>query len=497
MKRNKEYAIPEMLICSHHVGGRAGNRAFPVMPRFEKDFINVIYDADSDCVEQIAKENKQLPSRLIVLPYCLDGSNRKKAVFNINYDPYSSSLLKLNPDYADWYFYFRRDNYDYIAGETLKTVERRSISTVTLDQLMRLKKAPPPDILSLDAQGVEYDILKGAEKTLGSHVLAILCESEFRQLYIGQKLFGKISEYLLKKDYEFVKFTRKPAEYSPYLMPIGFRGEGFQTVGDVLFLRKVESLMGWPRDKRQIACMKLAFISLVFNQYEYAFKCIHMAKAGKIPDGLIDSYPEYMKMLRELVIASGKMEKRIPQRFPDKYTFTESKARFSAETKSAEPSRKDLIGQIRSLKELEKYPDSPVEVVIRKYGMDQGANLVKRLRIEQNQLKIVRLQKKLAVACSKWHRLKKSIFIYGAGKHTVDLFKYILAPEDIKFKALIPSCPEEPTRILRGKYRVSNLGKDIPDIILISTYESEDEIMLSLAFDKRLSDTKIMRLSDL
>lgn len=486
-----------MLICSHHVGGRAGNRTFPVIQRFEKDFINVIYDADSDCLEQIESENRRFPSKLIVLPYCLDGSDRKKAVFNINYDPYSSSLLKLNPDYAKWYFYFRRDNYDYVAGETLKTVERRSISTVTLDRIIKLKKAPPPDILSLDTQGTEFEILKGAANTININVLAVLCETEFRQLYKDQKLFGDVSEFLIKHGFEFTKFTKKQLELSPYRMPIGLRGEGFQTVGDVLFLRKVENMMGWPRRKRQIACMKLAFISLVFNQYEYAFKCIHMAKIGKKPGKLFESYPEYIKMLQELEIASEKMTKRLPQRFSDKYSFAESKARFSVESEVTEPATRDLIGKIYSVKELEKYPDSPVEGVIRKYGMNQGACLVKKLRIEQNQLKIARLQEKLAMASSKWQRLKKRLFIYGAGKCTEDLFKYILAPEDIKFSALIPSCPEEPTESLRGKYKFTDLGKDIPDIILVSSYENEDEIMIKLAFDKRLSDTKILRLSDL
>ena len=33
----------------HHVGGRAGSRSFPVVDTFEKDIVNVMYEADELC----------------------------------------------------------------------------------------------------------------------------------------------------------------------------------------------------------------------------------------------------------------------------------------------------------------------------------------------------------------------------------------------------------------------------------------------------------------
>jgi hypothetical protein len=47
----------------HHVGGRAGSRSFPHMKQFEKDIINVLYDADEDCLEQ----NKALNHHLYII----------------------------------------------------------------------------------------------------------------------------------------------------------------------------------------------------------------------------------------------------------------------------------------------------------------------------------------------------------------------------------------------------------------------------------------------
>ena len=48
----------------HHVGGRRGSRAFPVLARFEKDVINVLYDADTDCLAALLRKN-----RIIQLQY--------------------------------------------------------------------------------------------------------------------------------------------------------------------------------------------------------------------------------------------------------------------------------------------------------------------------------------------------------------------------------------------------------------------------------------------
>jgi hypothetical protein len=43
----------EYRISVHHIGGRGGSRSFPILESFEQDIINVIYDADKECIEQI------------------------------------------------------------------------------------------------------------------------------------------------------------------------------------------------------------------------------------------------------------------------------------------------------------------------------------------------------------------------------------------------------------------------------------------------------------
>ncbi len=231
-------------ICSHHIGGRAGSRAFPVLPEFEKDLVNLLYDADRDCIAQIENRNKNLDSELRVLPYCVGAEHADEVTFNINYDPFASSLRNMNEKYASWYFYLRRDGYDYIMKDALKTVEKRKQQMMTLDEI--LENDPtlmPPDIFTLDAQGMEYEILQGARNAIESNVLAVITEAEFHPLYQGQKLFGDVFSLLTEQGFEFVQFTKAFLECSPFRKSIGLRGKGFLTCTDALFFKNLNCII--------------------------------------------------------------------------------------------------------------------------------------------------------------------------------------------------------------------------------------------------------------
>ena len=86
--------------------------------------------------------------------------NKKNINFNITDDPHASSIYNLNQKYK---FYFTEHNkYDYLFSEALKVEKKINLSTISIDQLVKQKKTPQPDYLSIDAEGSEYLILKGA-----------------------------------------------------------------------------------------------------------------------------------------------------------------------------------------------------------------------------------------------------------------------------------------------------------------------------------------------
>jgi len=362
-------------ICSHHVGGRSGTRAFPVLMRFESDFVNVLYDADPECAVQMETLLKDSASETKVLPYCL-GGKRGNAVFNINYDPYTSSLLSLNPKKREWYFYFRKHQHDYILGETFKTIERQKMPVTTLDFVIRDQSIQPPDILSIDVQGTEWDVLRGAKRTLDRHTVAVIAEVEFHQLYKGQKLFGDVSALLQNQGFQFVKFKKYFTEFSPYRYPIGLRGEGFQGSSDALFFKDIASVKKEKNlKKRTLMFQKLAFIAIVFNQFEFALQCLKeiSSELRNEPNEL-----NYQALTRMFAQETARVPKVFPPTFKEEYTFAQSRERFNQEATLEEG--KERVVSASSMK---RASDSKIEKLFRKYDLSSQADLIKKMRLQQ------------------------------------------------------------------------------------------------------------------
>ena len=328
----------------HHVGGRAGSRSFPHIKKFEKDIVNTIYDADEDCIEQIKDRNISLESELHVLPYALS-DKCKPSTLNINYDPYTSSLLESNKS-VDSFYVFSGD-HDYIMGETAKTVEKRDVEVVSIDHIFNSKNlhTPKPDFLSIDVEGGEYDVLKGAIETMKSSIMAVYAEVTFLPLRNGQKSFGDLCDFLSIRGFHFVSFANSGdniffEELSPYRYPIGLRGRGFHTLSEALFLRRISAVENMLSNNLvcYINLRKLAFIAIVYDQIEYGLECLRFSriieKRMRI-DLMVSSNqePNYLKFLNELEQAEENYPKLFPKTFKSVYTFEESKGRFDLDNK--------------------------------------------------------------------------------------------------------------------------------------------------------------------
>jgi FkbM family methyltransferase len=323
-------------ISIHHVGGRDGHGPFPLASRFRRDLALTFYEADADCVEQIKERNRYLQSAVEVLPYCL-GAKTGEATLFINYDPYTSSLLPGNPAYRDYrvvcnYGAFGRE-FDYVLGQTMRTMEKRVVPTVSLDELLRAGRlGAAPDFLSIDTQGSEYDILLGAEEVLRQHTLAVSLEVEFHPMYAGQKLFGDVSSLLAGRGFLFIRFSREATPFTPGRAPIGLRGGGVWLNDDALFLRSVASVKQMP-DERQRGLMlhKLAFLAVLFDQVELAVESLAAAAALETAPAVRQELAgtEYGRFLEEFWAAVQRQPRYFPATFDTEFTFEASRSRFA------------------------------------------------------------------------------------------------------------------------------------------------------------------------
>ncbi len=309
-------------VSIHHIGGRLGTQGFPIPKSFERDTVNVIYEADIDCIEQIKEYHKHSNTDLHILPYCI-GDSEKKAIFYINKDRFTSSLYKFNPEYKDSYvFYF---NHDYILSESICVEEQRDLELINLDKLYSDTKLsiPPPDFLSLDVQGAEYDILSGADHLLDSNILGLIIEVEFHPIYQNQKLFSDIYQYLDSKGFHFVKFMKMHEDLSPYRYAIGMRGDGFNVAADALFLRKIDNVKtilfsNSNSDLLYSKLSKLSYMSLILKQYEYGFECLNV-RNSIFEDRSYNNDINYLNFLNDLSMSTKiNRNKYFPQTFSER-----------------------------------------------------------------------------------------------------------------------------------------------------------------------------------
>jgi FkbM family methyltransferase len=95
-----------------------------------------------------------------------------------------SSLLRINPDYT-------RRRGRIVQDEVI-------VNAITLDDYFLSKHNP--DILWVDVEGAEFQVLRGATRTLKG-VKLIHIEVSFRPMQLGKPLYWEIARYLRKQGF--------------------------------------------------------------------------------------------------------------------------------------------------------------------------------------------------------------------------------------------------------------------------------------------------------
>lgn len=185
-------------------------------------------------------------------------SNKNKILkLNITKGIYQSSVLKPN---------FNLTN-QFLNPERYSIIEKKLLNAKDLDYF----KINDADFIKIDAQGYNYQILQGAAKTL-KNIIGIETEAEFAQVYKKQKLFGDISSYLNKKNFDFIDFiTLRRWNRS------NKQNYGQCIFGNALFLKKPEEILKMNENK----IIKYIAICILYNQYELADYILKKKKISK------------------------------------------------------------------------------------------------------------------------------------------------------------------------------------------------------------------------
>ena len=251
------------LFVLHHVGGRNGFRSFPRVPAFESEFISVMYEAAADDNERILKRGREFGNETILVNACVGRSN-EEVMFNCNRDPYTSSFLRLNPKYANFYMN-DKSKFDYLLGESAFSIKQETMVTQSLDDLAMSLDLPQCDFLSLDTQGSELDILQSSVGTLRNCV-GLQLEVAFAEIYKSQPLFSDVDKFLRSKGFSFIRF-KEFQEYAPLVNGVEIRGEKMHFFADAIYFRSPENI-------RKDQYYPLLFTALCFGQTEFALSIV-------------------------------------------------------------------------------------------------------------------------------------------------------------------------------------------------------------------------------
>ena len=282
-------------IALHHVGGRWGNHPFPRLPAFAGDFVEVLYEADTDAIAAIQQAAKNRPNQLIVIPACLAESDGD-GTLHVYVNPGLTSLRELNGVLDDRYQNTFGVDFDF-AKDGARLLQKRKVATRRFDSLIATEAAPcpPPDFLSLDVQSGEYEVLLGARNALDHDISGLIVEVEFGEMYIGQRRFQDVYDLLDDAGFDFVRFLA--IGETSVRAPLGFRGDGYQDFADALFLRRCDRM---PSDdpRRREMLTKLCFFALTFGVVELAIQCITALHGATLPQAR--TYERFVAACREV-----------------------------------------------------------------------------------------------------------------------------------------------------------------------------------------------------
>ncbi len=189
------------------VGSRDGLDAIKTARVFNSKE-NFVFEADPELIEEIKINIRKFGqnSNFKVFNLALGDSDKEVIFYAVDKHRYPNkgigSLFKINFENRE------TTDVDYKRKGIQKEIKIKQNKYTSLD-------LPNPDLLLIDAEGAEYEVLKGFEDNLAK-IKFIVLESSISKNQIGAKTFGDIHK-LLKNNFKLSKNTRYQNNYKIFL----------------------------------------------------------------------------------------------------------------------------------------------------------------------------------------------------------------------------------------------------------------------------------------
>jgi len=307
------HAGEDKKIVVYHIGGEGDyGPTMKILEQLPAQVHLVVFEARSDTTDDEASKTfvRQGIKTTVVLKGIDEHAGRSD--FNVNKFPLSSSLLNPSPLSSG-----EDPEYPHVHtwGQNTALHTRLTVDTMSLDDIVASGLAPPPDVISIDAQGAELRILRGARECL-KNVLCVVSEVEFFEIYDGQGLFD---DQMMLLNHNGFRLFRIMSQQNWHPGPSA--GEGFLTVGEAVWFRFAANLPVMP-DKRgyipfstlkddQLA--KLAALAYSFGALSYVFSLL-TELARRSPQSVAEfrnesTYANIYSVYQKMLSRMGEYEK--------------------------------------------------------------------------------------------------------------------------------------------------------------------------------------------
>lgn len=273
-------------IVLFHVGGSMGSYGpiDAIINKFPHNCVVVGFEARQDEGDQdVDSKLSPMGVRLHLVNAFIGEEDGKIQKFYINKHPESSSGLPPNPEVFDEICpvpYFDESPTWGVNTALDRKVEFRTKSLRTAIA----EFGAAPDVLSIDAQGSEYAILKGSSDSL-KDVVALVTEVEFFEIYSGQGLYSDQAALLGDIGFRLADLLNSQSWY-----PRVQCGKGLLTMAEALWFRRLNSFfLGSGRDAEFIL-KGIKFAAIAYSLEYYSIAYLLMEKLRSICASDLESY---------------------------------------------------------------------------------------------------------------------------------------------------------------------------------------------------------------
>jgi len=280
MNSNVKNILGEQIFNAIDIGGAGG-----LQPHWSliSDVADIyIFEPNTRSYNELVKmkqESQELNHKII--NKAVSGAGGKTVLYATS-NPNGSSLLQLDMESGA----ISRDNTE------LFPVTEIPIDTISLGGFIAEQKLQWIDLIKIDAQGAEFDILKGMDQSLDS-LLGVEMEVTIRPMYRNQATFYDVNHFMLAKGYELFDIKTFRADwYIGSSIRKNVASQLSEDLGvspfavahqihdaDLLFFKSAKTVLA---SKDQAQMRRLILLYCTYNYFGHALTMIEDMHAAKL-----------------------------------------------------------------------------------------------------------------------------------------------------------------------------------------------------------------------